>query len=140
MSHGVPNRLAYCCDGGFAVVYLDPLDGVTHEQGETPQDCLIIPTATWVLEWGRCVPTVDEDGWPDDDDLDTSAADLLEDLWSVLTELYDRRAAGTVVPGTDDTCGSVTILDAVPVEPSGGCAGWQVKVSTVLNDPGPTGS
>jgi hypothetical protein len=146
ISHGVPNRLAYCCEGGYATVYLDPLRGVEHNPdlgGQTitgahaMQQCITIPVGHFVLEWGRCVPKVSEDGWPSETDIDLSASDLLEDLWAVLTELYDRRASGALA-GAD--CGDITIGEAIPLEPAGGCAGWQVRLDLTLDDPGPTGS
>lgn len=136
VSHGPP---AYdCCP--FAVVYLDPLDGVTHNALEDPpfdQDCIIVPRATWILEWTRCVPALTDDGWPTPATLDVSAQDLLEDLWCVLTELYDRHKSGALV---GSGCGDVSIGNAMIIEPQGGCAGWKVPVTTILNDPGPLGS
>lgn len=137
VAHGAPVQ-AYCCDDGYAAVYADPLQTVLHDQqGAFDAACAIIPEVTFVLEWGRCVPGVDDSGWPDPADLTVSAQDLLEDLWCVLTELYDRVTHDAIAGAA---CSDIRLGAASALEPSGGCAGWQVRVTMTCNDAGPTGS
>lgn len=141
VSHGLPAHDG-CCEGGQATVWLERVEyrPVQDGGGASAAGCVSDTWGTFVLEWARCVPTLDDTGaWPSEGDLDVSAGDLLEDLWAVLTELDDRRATGTLVPG-HQLCQGINPGDAVPLEPRGACAGWQVRVDVALQGPGPTGS
>ena len=142
VSHAAPVS-DYCCDGGQVTVHLASLD---HEpfgtfNTEPPsQNCASTPTARYVITVRRCYPSLDTTGKaPTPSAMDDASAMLLADLWAILTELYDRRAAGTLF-SAPTLCADVEIGVAEPEEPQGGCAGWTVPVAVVCNDSGPTGS
>ncbi len=138
ISHGPP-PLAWCCNDGMLTVHLVE---VSHQLSvtELPQaHCAIVPMAKFEITIARCWPTMDDSGHLAAVDMDEAAGDLLEDLWSVLTELYDRLFDATVFPG-QITCEQVVIGSATPLEAQGGCAGWTLEVEVYLNDSGPIGS
>ena len=142
ISHDVPVS-DYCCDDGQLTVHLASLD---HEAFGTfnteppPQNCASTPTARFVITVRRCHPTVNATGGsPTPARMDDASAGLLADLWAILTELYDRRSAGTLF-SAPTLCADVEIGTAEPEPPQGGCAGWAIPVAVVCNDSGPTGS
>ena len=126
--------------GGQAAVWLERVEHrpVTSQGGSVASaGCAVDPWGIFVLEWARCVPGLTEAGWPSEDNLDLSAGKLLIDLWAVLTEVYDRAATG---PIAGMGCQGVEMGDATPLEPSGQCAGWSVRVAIGLIGFGPVGS
>lgn len=139
LSHGEP-PLEWCCDDGMLTVHLP---NVTHNlafRTEQPQvPCGVEPRVTFVITVARCWPTMDDQGRLSSAAVDTAAADQLEDLWCLLTELYDRLAAKTLFPG-QTTCDEAEIGEATPLDAEGGCAGWTVEVFMTPNDTGPVGS
>lgn len=136
LSHGPP-PLEWCCNDGMLAVHLA---SVTHGPSDVPHvPCGVDPVARFVVTVARCWPAMDDSGLLDADEFDTAAADHLEDLWCLLTEFYDRLAAGTLFPG-QVTCEQVEIGDAEPLDAEGGCAGWTIEVTVHLNDSGPVGS
>lgn len=149
VSHGPPVG-DNCCDNGQLTVHLDTM---THSPEDTtgqpggfasaPQfGCSILGTPTFVVTLLRCVTgpgDSEADAVPSTDDLDDDALDLLADLWALLTEFYDRILACTLIPGQAN-CRDCFIGPVTPLEPSGGCAGWEIRVTITANDPGPAGS
>lgn len=135
VSHGPPawDGCGDCESGGQATVWLERVE----HRGEAAQVCDHEPWATYVLEWAHCVPGLTDAGWPAEDALDVSAGNLLVDLWAVLTEVYDRAQAGSIA---GQPCSGIEMGDAIPLEPSGQCAGWSVRVTLGIVASGPTGS
>lgn len=144
VSHGEP-AVDHACDGGQVTVHLvrlfhDPPFGQYGAATVTPQKCHLTPQATFEIQLWRCVPTLGDGGEsPPTADMDTSAGNLLTDLWAILTEIYDRFYAETLF-GDPTLCRDVTIGEVAPLGPEGGAAGWSAQVTVVCNDPGPTGS
>lgn len=105
------------------------------------QSCQVVASPRFVISIFRCATNLGDgtNPLPSGDALDSDAADLLDDLWAVLTELYDRMAACTLVPGQSD-CEDVSIEVAVPIEQQGDVAGWAIPVVVTANDQGPAGS
>lgn len=134
--HGQP---AWDCEQ--LTVHLETVTHAPTDDDVIRQHCQIVPKPTWVITLIRCVPGLQEgtDPIPSTTDLDTSAGSLLVDLWALLTELYDRIAANTLIPGHIDPC-DLTVGDVVYVGPEGGYGGWEVRVIAIANDQGPTGS
>lgn len=142
VTHAIP-AINRCCDGGQITVHLE---NVEHGQQyaatrDMPQHgCGILHNPTFVITYARCWPSFEAGGGdPTIEQWDTAAAELLEDLWALLTELADRIGACTLFPGMA-ACDDAAILDAVPLEAQGACAGWVIRVSLTTNDSGPTGS
>jgi hypothetical protein len=141
LSHGEPTP-DHC---GEITVHLE---SVGHEppRGDSgiQQSCQLVASPTFVISLFRCVTNLNDSAanpFPSGDALDTDAASLLEDLWALLTELYDRIAAGTLVPGLgEDDCENVTVGEVAPIETEGDVAGWRIPVTLSANDLGPTGS
>ena len=139
VSHGAP-PLDWCCDDGMLTVHVAD---VTHNQqykNDLQQvPCGVEPRVQFVITVARCWPTMDQQGNLSPALVDAAAQDQLEDLWCLLTEVYDRAAAKTLFPG-QITCGDVEVGAAVPVNAEGGCAGWEIPLSLTTNDTGPAGS
>ncbi len=132
VSHGPPVA-DECCDavGGQLSVHLDNLD---HRPIDRPR-CQFIATAEFHVVLFRCVPTVGDGPrpLPDADVLDTSAGDLLGDLWAMLSYLHARALDGDLFGGA--TCNAVTMGQVLSIAPGGGCAGWDLTVTLDLSDP-----
>lgn len=141
VSHGPPTG-EHCCDDGYLTVHLDRLETAPSLDGDFPQvPCALLPYAHYIITLGRCVPQLGDSMTTTSvpaADLDAAAADLLEDLWALWTELADRIKAGTLVDGT--ACRDVRLGEALPLEESGACAGWVIALRVLVNDAGPTGS
>ncbi len=137
LSHGEPVP-DHC---GEVTVHLESVGHLRERGDDLVQSCQVLAEPTFVISIFRCATNLGDgpNPLPDADDLDTDAASLLEDLWAVLTELYDRIAAGTLIPGQDE-CRDVTIGIALPVEQQGDVAGWTIPVTVTANDQGPVGS
>lgn len=141
VTHGPP--AGDVCDDGLLAVYLDT---VTHlplrGSQNTDHSCLLVAEPVFVVVLLRCVPGLNDsrvDPLPNPDDLDDSAGELLVDLWALLTELYDRIAANTLLPDLDDPC-DITIDFARHIPPEGRTAGWELRLTMSANDTGPSGS
>lgn len=141
VAHGQP-AWDFPCEGGQLTVHVETVAHVPTDDSPLRQSCQIVPKPVWVITLIRCVrglrpnPT---DPFPAETDIDEDSGLLLIDLWAILTELYDRIAANTLIPGNVTAC-DYTIGDAIPVGPEGAAAGWEIRVTTVANDQGPTGS
>lgn len=133
-SHGLPN-LELCCDDGVLAVWLERVE---HRPTD-PEGCEGDNYFHWVVGLYRCWPP-GEISPPTADDYDEAAADLLEDAWALLTEFYDRLRTGTLILGCD--CEDVALGDLTPseAEPSGGCAGWEFRLTIGAACLGDTGS
>lgn len=125
-SHGLPN-LELCCDDGELAVWLERVE---HRE-TTPESvggCTVENYFHWVIGLYRCWPSGDTVS-PSAADYDEAAADLLVDAWAILTEFYDRIRSGALLSGCG--CEDVALGDLAPseVEPSGGCAGWEFRLT-----------
>lgn len=141
VSHGPPPADRACDGGGMLTVHLDLLGHLPFDEDQMQQACILVPRPVFVVTLLRCVPSLVEDGnnpLPATTDLDTSAGELLVDLWALLTEFYDRLAAGTLIPGVVGC--DIAIGEAAAIPPSGGVAGWAIPLTMTANDTGPTGS
>lgn len=136
VSHGPPAGVVLAAGGcDLLAVHLE--DGVHEPAVGDPtgkQSCQLVGTFTWVITLLRCHPGVQATP----DELSDAASDLLIDLWALLTELYDRLDANTLIP-VDDPC-DIKIGEVTALEPEGRVAGWEVRMILVGNDAGPTGS
>lgn len=142
VEHDSPLVLGRACGDGILTVHLELVRHVPTEDDNFRQSCQVLPTPTWVITLLRCVPGLREGvnaPLPPVDDLDAAYKDLLVDLWALLTELYDRLANDTLIPGLDDSC-DFTIGEASLIGPEGRVAGWEIRVTHVTNDQGPIGS
>lgn len=98
--------------------------------------CLIFPTAHFLVQLFRCVPVPNDRGVPPTPEaMEESAAGLLIDAWALYTHFIAERAAGTLIDGV--ACDGVGIGDMTPIAPSGGTAGWEFGIDLMLNDAGP---
>lgn len=136
-SHGPPN-LELCCEDGVAAVWLeqvshDPVNADGPEPGCDPAENY----AHWVIGIYRCWPSGDVAA-PSADEYDTASETLLIDAWALLTELYDRNRAGTLLPGCD--CQTVRWGALTPHDAEGGCAGWEMRLTVDLACLSDTGS
>lgn len=143
VSHDAPIA-DYVCATGQLTVHLANISHVP-DAGSTEawQTCVIIPTALWVVSLYRCHPGLRDDAsdpLPTESEERTAALNLLSDAWALLTEFYDRLAAGTLLPGVDSSDCDVTIGPLEPAESQAKAEGWTFTVSHVLNDTGPIGS
>lgn len=137
ITHARP-ALSGCCDGVLTV----HLGEITHGERyvtDQPQSCAVLHEPTFVITVARCWPTPEAGAVPSDDALDDAAVVLLEDLWALLTELADRIGACSLFSGMA-ACKDASIVDVMPLEAEGGCAGWEIRVRLTTNDAGPVGS
>lgn len=149
VGHGPPTG-DYCCDNGEISVWLDTNDpedaglaSTVASAGSIPQvGCALLQEATFVVSLRRCWPTGKDAAAPASTEVDAAAGMLLIDLWALLTELWDRAKAGTLLPAAagQDNTKDARLGSATMIEPQGGCAGWDVRVHVRLNDTGPEGS
>lgn len=136
-SHGPPN-LELCCDDGVLAVWLAEINhGPVNSQGPEPGCDPAENYAVWVIGLYRCWPSGNTNA-PTADEYDNASESLLIDAWALLTELYDRNRNETLLPGCD--CQTVRWGDLVPVDPEGGCAGWEMRLTVDLACLADTGS
>lgn len=139
-SHGPPSlELDFCCEGAVAVwlddLNHDPINQTGPEPGCDPAENY----AVWAIAVYRCAAeNSGTQAGPSADDLDDHAADLLVDAWALLTEAYDRNREGTLLPGCD--CSAITFGRLTRVDPEGGCAGWEFRITVDLSCLSDTGS
>lgn len=126
---------------GQLTVCIDPVGqggSVTHVQPNPRMDALIVPRATFMITLLRAVPTLDEEGQPHRAKAyDSSAADLMTDLWSVMTALYEGLRTYKLFEGQCVGCDDVKIGRTDLIQPSGGSAGFNIRLDVMLNDRGP---
>lgn len=142
VSHGDPVMdLDGCCAGGgtLAVHLGRPQSGVPirWDPPSVKTPCMTLTKAAFTVSLFRCVPAIDTtrgDYSPSEDDLTTSANDLLTDLWCLICGLRAAIRAGAIAAGG---CDDVRLTESRTVEPQGGCAGWQVTIELQANDGGP---
>jgi len=88
-----------------------------------------INLARLVVTLTRCVP-VSEDGEPPPAALLTASAEQINaDAWAIWNHLYDAIRAGTLFA----LCLEVFWEGMTAVNPSGGCAGWQIAFRVRLD-------
>lgn len=128
------------CTGQLTVHLDSPQPSLSHDFVRTfdKQDHMIVVKAHYTITLFRCVPQLDDDGGaPTSEALAQSAQDLLTDLWCLMTGLYAALQTHTLYTGqqrsNDVSIGLVQSLD-----PQGGYGGFIVRLSVLLNDPGPT--
>ncbi len=126
-------------------VFLAPLDDEVTVGRPFPGNCCAgIWKATFVMTLLRCISNLDASGRPVASTVqDGDAADLMEDLWALLTQLDDQIEAGTLFTASEFPgirCEDITVGFAVPKEIEGNCGGWEIPITVRMNDSGPTGS
>lgn len=146
VAHAIPSWDTCCPDdetgegGGLLTVYLEQID---YQPSDVAPRCAVVGTATFAIELARCVPSlIDSPTQPfhSGEVYGAAAIALLEDLWAISREVFDRWQAGSLFPESGVDCAAVTLGQAVPLEEQGGCAGWRWSISVVLNDTGAVGS
>lgn len=66
---------------------------------------------------------------PDPARIDESAKIVLGDIWSIWNHLVNLKRAGRLWP---DRCREMILDPAIPLDPSGGIAGWALPVRVAL--------
>lgn len=133
-----PNDAGKTC--GQLTVGLDPSNAIKHDWLRAPnrQDNLIVAWGQFVITLFRCVPTMNDKGTPPSpDDLTQSAAGLSRDMWALMQGLYVAMHSHSLYTG-QIAANDVNIGLVHPLTPSGGYAGFEVRLAILLADQGPT--
>lgn len=144
LSWGNPPADTFDRDGQLTVT-LDPVGqggSITHVSQNPRQDSLIVPRATFTVTLMRPVPTPDAKGNPPKaEDLTASAQGLMNDLWSMLTAIYDalhaNNSTDALFPSQCLGCDDIKLGRIDMIQPSGGAGGFNIRIETVLGDRGP---
>ena len=91
--------------------------------------CERINLVTLIARIVRCLPGMQENGnFPNADALEAAATQKDADGWALWNHVFNQHCAGLLF----EECGEVHWDGLSSVNPSGGCAGWQLQVRASL--------
>ncbi len=130
VSPGIP---AWDCEQ--AVAYVErTFSGLTDQETFAPIDCLVVRSATIVVEIARCVPGIQNDGLdntvlPTVDQEDTAAQLVLADPVLLVNAAVDGYRAGLL-----SGCRGLAVVEWESIGPEGGVAGGRQRFRWLLTE------
>ena len=123
-----------CCDS--LIVYVNPLGaephggGAAYEEGHQSQRGGRLNVATFKILVTRCLEQPSDGAPLPDADLNAAAQEVDADVWAIWNYLTALYRAGSLFQGA---CSDVWFVNAIPLEPQGGCIGWTITIRAAID-------